>query len=72
MRDGISSKHDDEENYALAGKVNKGKGKKFQSKVDSSQGSKKKDFSNIKCFHSHELGHCVMKRPHKKVGKKPS
>lgn len=31
-KDGTSYKHDDEQNCALAGKVKKGKGNKFQSK----------------------------------------
>lgn len=70
-KDGTSSKHDDEENCALAGKEKKGKGRKFQSKGDSSQGGMKKEFSKIKCFHCHELGHYGKKCPHKKVGKKP-
>jgi len=35
-KDGSSSKHDDEENYALDGKKKKGKGKSSCSKLDSS------------------------------------
>ena len=62
-----SSKHDDEENCALAGKEKKGKGKKSKSKGDSSQGGRKKDFSKIKCFHYHVLGNYDIKCPHKKV-----
>ena len=68
-KDGTSSKDEDEENCALAGKEKKGKGNKFQSKGYSCQEGKKKDLSKIKCFHFHELGHYAMKCLHKKVGK---
>ena len=51
-------------------KGKKGKGKKSQSKVDSSQGGKKKDLSRMKCFHCHEFRHYAMKCPHKKASKK--
>ena len=70
-KDGSSSKHDDEENHAFAGKVEKWKGKSFHSKSYSSQGFKK-DMSKIKCFHCHELGHYATKCLHKKASKKPS
>ena len=62
-RDRSSSKHDDEENCALAGKAKKGKGNKSQSKAGSSQGGKKKDLSNMKCFHCHEFEHYATKCP---------
>eukprot|EP00253_Pinus_taeda_P020201 PITA_20201 len=70
-RDGSSSKNDEEENCALAGKAKKGQRKSSHSKSDSSQGSKKKDVSKIKCFHCQEMGHYDIKCPHKKVGKNP-
>ena len=72
MRDGTSSKGEDEDNYALGGKENKGKWKKSQSNVESSQGCKKKDLSRIKCFHCHEFKHYATKCPHKKRIKKTS
>lgn len=71
-RDGPSSKHDVEENCALTKKVNKEKGKSSHSKSNSSKGNKKKDLSNIKCFHCHDLGYYATKCLDKKVGKKPS
>lgn len=55
----------------MVGKAKKWKGKKSQSKGDSSQGDKKNDLSKIKCFHCHELGHYATKCPHKKADKKP-
>eukprot|EP00253_Pinus_taeda_P026441 PITA_26441 len=64
-----SSKHDDEENLALASKAKKGKGKASHSK--SSQGGKKFDKSKVRCFHCHELGHYAnnfSKRKSKKKG----
>jgi len=43
-RDGVSSKVEDEENFSLVGKGNKGKGNKIQRKPESSQDNgKKKD-----------------------------
>ena len=69
-RDETSSNGENEDKCALDGKENKGKGKKSQSKVDSSQRGKKKDLSKIKCFHYHELEHYAMKCPHKKESKK--
>ena len=54
-RDGPSSKHDDEEDCALAAKENKGKGNKFHSKFESKNG-KKQDMSKVKCFYCHEHG----------------
>jgi len=68
-RDGISFKGKDEEKFALDGKENKGKGKKSQSKLESSQGGKKKDLSKTKCFHCHEFRHYVTKCPKKKIKK---
>jgi hypothetical protein len=68
-RDGSSSKHDDEEDFALATKARKGKGKKFHSKSESK--GKKLDLSKVKCFHCHEHGHlatnCLQKKKDKKV-----
>lgn len=71
-RDGTSYKHDDEENHALDRKRKKWKGSKSQSKGDSYQGSKKKDFSKIIFFYCHELGHYATKCPRRKADKKPS
>ena len=55
-KDGSSSKTDDEENCALAGKENKGKGKKSHSKYETKKEGKKHDMSKVKCFHSHDDG----------------
>jgi len=46
-RDGYSSKHDDEENLALASKGRKGKGKASHSKSSSSHHGKKIDKSKV-------------------------
>jgi len=62
-RDGSSSRTDDEENYALAIKAKKGKGRDSHSKSDSYHGDKKKDMGKVKCFHYHELGHFFMHCP---------
>ena len=68
-RDGSSSKHDDEEDCALASKVKKGRGKKFHSKSKSK--GKKLDMSKVKSFHCHEHGNlannCLQKNKNKKV-----
>eukprot|EP00253_Pinus_taeda_P035315 PITA_35315 len=70
-RDGASSsKHDDEENLALASKAKKGKGKASHSK--SSQGGKKFDKLKVRCFHFHELGHYANNCPKRKSKKKGS
>lgn len=67
-RDGASSsKHDDEENLALASKAKKGKGKASQSKY--SQGGNKFDKSKVRFFHCHELGHYATNCPKKKSKK---
>ena len=71
-RDGTSSKGKDEEKFALARKAKKGKGKKSQSKPESSQGGKKKDLSKIKYFHYHEFRHYATKGLHEKESKKTS
>ena len=57
-RDGSSSKTDDEENCALAGNANKGKGKKSHSKYETEKEGKKHDMSKVKFFHFHDYGHC--------------
>ena len=66
-RDKTSSKGKDEDKYALDGREKKGKGKKYQSKAESSQWGKKKHLSKSKCFHCHEFRHFFMKIPHKKT-----
>lgn len=71
MRDETSSMCNDEENISLDGKENKGKGKKWQSKEESSQGWKKKHLSKIKLFHSHEVKHYAMKSQHMNVRNNP-
>jgi hypothetical protein len=63
------SKSEDEENLALALK-NKFKGKKGPSGGQTSKGEKKKDFSKIKCFACHKLGHFASQCPNKKCKKK--
>ena len=68
IRDGSSSKNEDEENFALAAKARKGKGKKFPSKSDAK--GKKQDFSKVKCFHCHKHGHFATNFPQKKKNKK--
>eukprot|EP00253_Pinus_taeda_P001893 PITA_01893 len=68
-RDGSSSKHDDEENIALASKARKGKGKASHSKSSSSHGRKKIDKSKVRCFHCHEVGHYATNCPLKKSKK---
>ena len=67
-RDGSSSKHDDEEDCALATKAKKGKGNKFHSKYESK--GKKLDMSKVKFFHYHKHGHLATNYPQKKKKKK--
>eukprot|EP00253_Pinus_taeda_P028440 PITA_28440 len=62
-RDGPSSKHDDEENLALASKARKGKGKASHSRSSSSHGGKKIDKSKVRCFNFHEVGHYTTNFP---------
>ena len=66
-RDGFSSKNEDDENYALASKARKGKGKKNPSQ--SGAKGKKQDMSKVKCFHCHQHGHYAINFPHKKKNK---
>ena len=68
-RDGSSSKHDDEEDYALVAKVKKGKGKKFHSKSEAGEDGKEHNMSKVKCFHFHEYGNIATNCPHKKKNK---
>jgi hypothetical protein len=67
-KDGSSSKHDDEEDFALDAKERKGKGKKFHSKSESK--GKKLYLSKVKCFHCHGLGHLATNCPQKNKNKK--
>ena len=55
-KDGSSSKTDDEENFTLAGKEKKGKGKNPYSKTETGKEGKKRDMSRVKFFHCHEHG----------------
>jgi len=71
-RGGISSKGEDEENFALIGKGKKGEGNKSQNKPKSSQGLKNKGLSKIKCFICHEFKHYATKFTHKNSNKKNS
>ena len=71
-RDGSSSKTDDEENCALAGKEKKGKGKKSYSKSKTSKEGNKCDMSKVKCFHCHEHAHYATNFPQKNKKKKDS
>ena len=68
--DGSSYKTDDEENCALVGKENKGKGKNSYSKSESGKEGKKHDMSRVKCFHCHEHGNYATNFPQKKKNKK--
>ena len=53
-RDGYSSNNEDEEDFSLAAKAKKGKGKKLHSKYESGKYGKKRDMSRVKIFHCHE------------------
>jgi len=55
-----------EQDFSLVSKENKAKGNKFQGE----EGDKKKDLSNIKCFHYHEYGHYATNFPQKKASMK--
>eukprot|EP00253_Pinus_taeda_P021301 PITA_21301 len=68
-KDGSSSKHDDEENLALASKARKGKGKASHSKLSSSHGGKRIDKSKVRCFNCHEVGHYATNCPLRKSKK---
>ena len=68
-RDGSSSKHDDEEDFSLASKVNKGKGNKFHSKYEVGEDGKEHNMSKVNFFHCHEYGHNATNCPHKKKNK---
>ena len=57
-----------EEGFSLVRKEKKSKGNKSQGE----EGRKKKDLSNIKCFHYHEYGHYAMNCPQKKESKNDS
>ena len=66
-RDGSSSKISDEEDYTLAAKARKGKGKEKASQ--SGADGKKRDMSKVKCFHCHDHGHYATNCPQKKKNK---
>ena len=70
-QDGSSSRDDDEENLALAGKASKRKGKVSHSESNSSHGGKKLDKSKVRCFNCHEMGHYATNFP-SKMSKKGS
>eukprot|EP00253_Pinus_taeda_P028177 PITA_28177 len=69
IRDGSSSKHDDEENLALDSKARKGKWKASHSKSSYSHGGKKIDKYKVRCFNCHEVGHYETNCPLKKSNK---
>jgi len=72
IRDGSSSKTDDEENCALATKASKEKGKIYRSKSNSYHGGMKKDIQKVKCFHCHKMGHFATNCPLNKSKEKSS
>ena len=61
-----SSKHDDEEDCALAAKVKKNKGKKFHSRSEVGEDGKEHNMSKVKFFHYHEHGHIATNYPQNK------
>eukprot|EP00253_Pinus_taeda_P028092 PITA_28092 len=67
-RDSSSSMHD-EENYALASKAKKGKGKVSLFESSASNDGKKVGKSKVRCFRCHELGHYATNCPKKKSKK---
>jgi len=69
-QDGISSKEEDEENFALVGKGKKEKGKKSQTKLESNQGGKNKYLAKIKFFNFHEFRHYATNFQHKNSSNK--
>ena len=64
-KDGTSSK-EVEDDFSLASKAKKAKGKKFQGE----EGGKKMDLTKVKCFHCHEHWHYAKNCPQKKESKK--
>jgi hypothetical protein len=67
-----SKKGGSEENLALVGKMNKGKGKSYRNKGNSDGGSshpRKKNLSKIKCFSCHKNGNYASQCLVKKKGK---
>jgi hypothetical protein len=63
----------DEENFSLACKGGKGKGKKDSGGAESSSkghGQPKKDLSKVKCVQCHQFGHYATKCPQRKKGPK--
>ena len=67
-RDGSSSKTNDDENCALAGK--KKKGRKSHSKYETDKEGNKGDMSKVKCFHCDDHGHYATNCPEKKKNNK--
>lgn len=72
IRDGTSSKTNDEENCALADKTKKGKGNKYSSKSETKKEGKERDMSRVKSFHCHEHGHYATNFPQKNKKNKAS
>ena len=61
--------HDDEEDFTLASKVKKKKGKKFHSKSEACEDGKEHNMSKVKCFHYHEYGNIATNCPQNKKNK---